>query len=133
MNTGCLDIIDTDNWQTQRIDLRDGLRVLEPLRWKKWASKNQKTLAHFEEWLATFTRPVDIDIVHDRIVILYATGKEFFFDVHSLEGALLAKHRSVNIPNPRINQGRIEGVLDHGGEEQYYIMADLASHPEWLE
>ena len=126
-NTLALDIVNTPTWQTHRMSLRDGYRIEEPQDWSAWADRNnaRPSVEGLEAWLETFARPLDITLVKDHLVILYARGRQHFFDVHTRAGALISRNNQVNLPFPVINQTRIEAIYDAGDNQQFFASIDL--------
>jgi hypothetical protein len=126
-NTVSLDMIDTATWRTLRMPLLDGFRIEEPEDWATWSKSNNKTgtVEGIEAWLETFARPLGITVVRDHLVILYARGKNHFFDIHKPDGTLVSKGNPVSMAFPVINHTRIESVYDVGGNQQFFASIDL--------
>lgn len=129
VNTFCLDIIDTKTWITRRIDLLDGIRILKPVPWETWAKKNKRNtnVQAIEAWLSTFARPLAIDVIGEKVVILFARGKAFFYDVFTSEGKLVSRNHPISsmVPFPKLHHGVVEGILTDQEDHQFYAYVDL--------
>ena len=125
VNTGCLDMIAVNTWETDRIRLERGVMV--PLPWEQWRRKNRQKPSReaVEAWLSSFVRPVDISKQNDRLYILYAEGTRYFYDIHDLQGALLSQNHPVPIPFPRFQGRRVVGVVADEGDRQYFAYLEL--------
>ena len=128
-NTGMIDIIDGVHYKTTRIDPHDGVYVFRPPQpWEKWSLKH--TLGSREQrvraWQATFPIPVDIGVVDEKLVVLYARSSQYFYNVHRLDGTLVSRQHQVPIPHPRLHRNRLEGTGTDENDRQYHAYIDLA-------
>ncbi len=129
-NTGMIDIIDATTYRTVRVDPHDGLYVFRPPEsWEKWSAKHPRgpRARRVRAWQATFPIPVDIGVVDNRLVVLYARGVDYFYNVHDLGGALISRCHPVAISHPRLNGARLEGIAVDERDRQRYAYVELSN------
>lgn len=128
-NTGFIDIIDLPTLTTTRLDPHDGIYVVAPEPWRKWSAKHSEgtRTQRVRSWQATFPIPVDIGVVCDRLIVLYAKGEDYFYNVRDLNGALISRNHVVAIPHPSLNGTRLEGIAATQDDRQLYAYIDLSA------
>ena len=126
-NTGFIDIIDLPSLKTTRLDPHDGIYIVAPEPWRKWSAKHPEgtRIQRVRAWQATFPIPVDIGVVRNRLIVLYAKGEDYFYNVRDLNGALISRNHAVAIPHPMLNGTRLEGIVPTEDDRQWYAFVDL--------
>ncbi len=126
-NTGFIEIIDLSSLATTRFDPHDGIYLYRPEPWEKWAKKHPagNKASRVRAWQATFPIPVDIGVVGNRLIVLYAKGESYFYNVRDLNGALISRNHAVAIPHPSLNGDRLEGILTTSDDRQAYAFVQL--------